>query len=71
MKILADHIKIADQTEIAPFILEAEGCSPDPKDTVYLAMALKMRCGIWSNDKNLREKQKNIQIFTTPEIMEP
>ncbi len=44
--------------------------SPDPKDSIYIALALAIRADIWSNDKRLKEKQNQITIFTTIEIME-
>ena len=55
--------------EINPFLDKAEKISPDQKDTVYLALAMKLNCAIWSNDKPLKEKQKEIKIFSTTELI--
>ena len=50
------------------FIDGAERISPDPKDTSYFALALKLNCPIWSNDKKLKEQNK-IKIYSTEEIV--
>ena len=55
--------------EIQPFLAKAEKISPDPKDVSYIALALKLNCAIWSNDKPLKEKQKEVKIFSTTELM--
>ena len=55
--------------EIDPFIEKAEKISPDAKDVPYLALALKLRCGLWSNDKDLKEKQSVIQVYSTKELI--
>ncbi|PIN85274.1 MAG: hypothetical protein COV47_03030 [Candidatus Diapherotrites archaeon CG11_big_fil_rev_8_21_14_0_20_37_9] len=41
--------------------------SPDPKDVPYFALALKLRCPIWTNDKLLK-KQKKVKIISTSEF---
>ncbi|MBD3255705.1 MAG: hypothetical protein GF383_11480 [Candidatus Lokiarchaeota archaeon] len=43
--------------------------SPDPKDIVYIALALTLKCYLWSNDKELKEIQENICILSTTEII--
>ena len=48
---------------------KARKISPDEKDTVYLALALKLRCGLWSNDKDLKEKQNSVQVYSTEELI--
>ena len=55
--------------EIDPFIEKAEKISPDAKDVPYLALALKLRCGLWSNDRSLKEKQSVIQVYSTEELI--
>lgn len=54
--------------EIEPFIEEAEKISPDERDVLYFALALKLKCGIWSNDKKLK-KQSKIKIYSTEELL--
>ncbi|MFQ6136240.1 MAG: PIN domain-containing protein [Candidatus Hydrothermarchaeales archaeon] len=63
------NIKIIPKKEIEPYILKAKEISPDPKDFVYLALALRKRCGIWSNDKRLKV-QGEVKVYSTKEILE-
>jgi len=41
----------------------------DEKDTPFLALALKLQCPVWSNDKDFR-KQNAVEVFTTSHIVE-
>jgi len=44
--------------------------SPDPKDPLYLALAIALKANIWSNDKQLKQGQKKIIVFSTEELIE-
>ena len=55
--------------ELDPYLQRAEIISPDPKDVAYFALALKLHCAIWSNDKKLKEKQDKVQVFHTHELI--
>ena len=61
---------LEEQIETIPFeefddvYDEAENVSPDPDDVPYFALALKMNCAIWSNDRMLRE-QNAVKVYTT------
>ena len=70
LAILKSRIKIVPYERIYPFLKEAQDFSPDPKDTVYLALALLLNCQIWSNDKELSEKQNRIRVITTTELID-
>ena len=70
LDILKSRIKIIPYERIYPYMREATELSPDPKDTVYIALALLLNCHIWSNDKELSEKQKRIRIIMTAELVE-
>lgn len=48
---------------------EAMQVCPDPDDIMYFALALHLRCSLWSNDKRLKE-QKKIPVYATHELME-
>ena len=67
MEIIQKKIRVAPYEEFEPFMKEAEKISPDQKDTEYLALALKLDCAIWSNDKKLKEQDKVI-IFSTEDL---
>ena len=62
------NVILIPKEEIGPFIKKAEKISPDAKDVPYLALALKLRCGLWSNDGNLKEKQNMVQVYSTEEL---
>ena len=48
---------------------EAERISPDPDDVEYIAVALSFGCTIWSNDKDLKEKQSKVKVFSTADLI--
>jgi len=47
---------------------KAEQVSPDPNDVHYFALALKLSCGIWSNDKALK-RQTAVKVFSTDDLL--
>jgi len=66
--ILLSKIEIISKEEFKTFIDKAENITPDKDDTEYLALALKLDCSIWSNDKKLKE-QNQIKIINTSELI--
>jgi predicted nucleic acid-binding protein len=70
LELLKSQITTISKNIITPHFKEAVKFSPDPKDTVYLALALAINSNIWSNDKELKEKQNKIRIFTTKELLD-
>jgi len=42
--------------------------SPDINDVLYLALALKLNCPVWSNDRKLKN-QNAVRIYSTQEII--
>ena len=70
LDLLEEQIIVIPKKEIVPFINKAEKISPDPKDTVYLALAFALKANLWSNDKNLKKGQKEIIVFSTEELIE-
>ena len=65
---LKSIIKIVPEKEYFQFMKEAEKISPDFKDIHYFALALKLKCPIWSNDKRLKE-QNQVKIVSTTELL--
>ena len=63
------NVILIPKEEIEPFIEKAEKISPDAKDAPYLAIALKLRCSLWSNDRNLKEKQGVVKVYTTEDLI--
>ena len=67
--ILKEQIFIVPKKEIIPFMDEADKNSPDPKDKLYLALAIALKSSIWSNDKKLKQGQDKITVFSTEELL--
>jgi predicted nucleic acid-binding protein len=40
----------------------------DPKDIDYVALAYKLNCPLWTNDKNLK-KLNSIKVFSTEDLL--
>lgn len=64
---LKRRIVIVPLEELVPYVEEAEKLTPDPDDMAYFALALKLNCAIWSNDKKLKEQNK-IEVYNTYEL---
>jgi|SRR3989344_6517677 len=68
IEILQKKIRVTPREEIEPFSEEAGKICPDPKDVQYFALALKLKCGIWSNDKKLKNQDK-IKVYSTEDLL--
>ena len=68
MDILKKRIKTICNEETEMYIKKAKEISPDEKDADYIALALKLRCAIWSNDKELK-KQKEALVYSTEDLV--
>ncbi|MCK4670265.1 MAG: hypothetical protein KAT43_03600 [Nanoarchaeota archaeon] len=67
--ILKEVIVTVPKGEFSDFLEEARKISPDKDDFMYFALALKLGCDIWSNDKKLKEQNK-VKIYSTIELLE-
>jgi predicted nucleic acid-binding protein len=63
-----EQLKTVPLSEIKKELEEATTFSPDPDDIEYFALALKLNCPIWSEDKELK-KQSAVEVLTTPELL--
>ncbi len=68
MHMLKSIITVIPKEEYSQFMEKAEKISPDKKDVLYFALALKLKCGIWSNDKKLKTQDK-IKVYSTKELL--
>lgn len=64
----ASQISTLKKSEYAEFLPKAIEISPDPKDTAYLALALKLDCPLWTQDTALK-RQSQVKIFSTKELL--
>lgn len=67
--IFRKRITTAANEETEKFIKKAKKISPDKKDADYFALALKLKCSIWSDDKKLKN-QDEIHVYSTSELLE-
>ncbi len=67
LEILKRRITLVPLEELTEYVEEAEKITPDSNDMAYFALALKLNCAIWSNDKKLKEQDK-IKIYHTHEL---
>lgn len=61
------RVVIIPLEELTPYVEDAEKLTLDSDDMAYFALALKLNCAIWSNDKRLKD-QKKISIYNTYEL---
>lgn len=66
--IMTSRIKLFPFEDFQPYIQKAKKTTPDPEDIEYLALALKLNCPIWSNDKQLK-KQQAVKVISTTELL--
>lgn len=66
---IKEIINVYHSDEFSEYLESAKQICPDENDTEYFALALKLKCGIWSNDKKLKE-QDRIKIYSTEELVE-
>lgn len=69
ISLIFSRIKIIPFNEFKSFIEESKKICPDENDVEYFALALKLNCEIWSNDKALK-KQEKIEVISTKELIE-
>lgn len=67
---LKQRITIVPKDDYQEFLDFAEKIAPHEKDAPYLALALKLKIPVWSNDRNLKEKQNQVKVYNTREILE-
>lgn len=67
IEILQRRITLIPLEELTLYVKEAEKITPDPDDMAYFALALKLNCALWSNDKELK-KQDVIKVYSTHEL---
>src|SRR3989338_1743330 len=69
LDVLIKRIALVPMEELLPYLDEAEKISPDPDDVAYIALALKLKCAIWSQDRKLKENQSKIQVYSTEDLV--
>lgn len=68
-EILLENVSIVQKSEFEVFLPKAKAVVCDSGDVAYLALALKLGCPIWSNDKALKQ-QSVVKVYSTGELLE-
>ena len=66
---LFKYIQVLNHPSYFSYLKKASRLIDDIKDIPFIAGALALNCPIWSDDKHF-QKQKEIKVFTTKEIIE-
>lgn len=67
-KLLGSVVSSDKQEKYSDKLKEAKELSPDPKDVEYFALALKLNCSLWSEDKKLKE-QSRVKVLSTTDLL--
>ncbi len=62
-------IKLVEKRDFEDFLDNASKIIPDSDDVAYVALALKLNCAIWSNDKRLKEQNK-VKVYSTEDLID-
>ena len=63
-------VKVSPPSEYKELFRAAKEISPDPDDIDLFALALKLNCPIWSQDKELGEGQSEVKVLSTMKLIE-
>ena len=70
IKLLSTFVEFIETPEYMEFIDEAKSLFPEHlKDVDFFALALKLNCPLWSNEK-LHKEQSKVKIYNTDELRE-
>lgn len=62
-------VKVSPHSEYKEFFRAAKNVSPDRDDIDLFALALKLNCPLWSNDRKLK-RQTRVKVLSTKELIE-
>ncbi len=61
-------VKVFSLSEYRESLSDAKTISPDPDDIDLFALALKLNCPIWSQEKTFKS-QSRIKVFSTSDLL--
>lgn len=68
LSFVSSRIEFIPHEEFKDQMRKAAEITPDPKDTEYIALALKLKCSVWSNDKVLKY-QNTVKVYSTTDLI--
>ena len=66
---LLSHVEFFPLTAASLHKSHAEQLAPHTKDAPYFALALYLKCAIWSREKAFK-KQSVVPVYSTPELVD-
>ena len=66
--ILKSNVKIIPEEEFVKYRGKAIEICPHQKDVIYFALALHLRCPIWTSEKKLK-LQSEVTVYSTDNLM--
>ena len=69
LNLISLNIEFISFSEFEEFEEESSKISADPNDVEYLALALKLNCTLWSEDKALKDNGR-VNVLTTSDLLE-
>lgn len=69
IKQLKKFVSVVEKKGFSDCVKKAEEISPDKDDCDFLALCLKEKAELWSNDSKLKE-QKEIHVLSTEDILD-
>ena len=67
-EVLLQRVELVPLESLSPYAGKARKISPDKDDDLYLALALKLQCPLWSNDRRLKA-QREVEVLNTAEVI--
>ena len=67
-EILFKFVKLVPASAYFSFIVEATGLAKHSKDVPYFALALHLKCPLWSEEKSFKA-QSAVKIYSTSELL--
>ena len=68
LKLLETSVNFVGIEYYKGFVPKGYELASDPDDTDFFAVALKLNCAIWSNDRDFKN-QPEIEVYTTQELL--
>lgn len=66
--LLTQRIRVFPEISYQSLMAKTLTLAPHPEDAPYLALALMLKSGVWSNDKGMKQ-QTMVAVYSTKELL--
>ena len=66
--LLFKFVKLVSESEYSMYIKEASKLTKHIKDVPYFALALYLKCAIWSDEKSFKQQSK-VKVYSTSDLV--